>query len=101
VWPQVVALKNTFNGNLGVPIVITETAEHGGTGIVGSPWISAITAWADANGISILPFCYNPVAGWYNALGFDNVLTNGTDTPNNACPGYGAAVYHWSTTHRP
>jgi hypothetical protein len=101
VWPQVVALKNTFNGNVGVPIICTEIGEHAGTGIVGAPWSSAITAWADANNVSMLPFCYGPVSGWYNVLGFDNQMTNGTDTPLNANPGYGTIIYNWTTTHAP
>ena len=99
-WPAVVTLKNTFN-SIGIPIVITETAEHSGNGIAGSPWIAAQTAWADANGVSILPFSYGPVPGFYNQYGQDNHLDNGTDTPLNYNPGYGQFVYNWSTTHAP
>jgi hypothetical protein len=98
-WASVVTLKNTFNSNTGVPIFITETGEHSGTGIVGSPWMSAMTSWCDTNGVSIISFCYNPVPGFYSAYGTQQVLTNGTDTLPNYSPGYGAFVYNWTTTH--
>jgi len=94
-WAQVVTLKNTFNG-IGVPICITETGEHSGTGVSGSPWMAAQTAWCDDNGVSLICFCYNPSPGWYNAEGWDLQLVTVDHQPT---PGYGEFMYNWFTTH--
>ena len=94
-WAQVITLKNTFNG-IGVPICITETGEHSGTGVTGSPWMAAQTAWCDDNNVSLLCFCYNPSAGWYNPDGWDLQLVTVDHQPT---PGYGAFMYNWFTTH--
>jgi len=94
-WSQVVTLKNTFNG-IGVPICITETGEHSGAGVSGSPWMAAQTAWCDDNGVSLLSFCYNPSPGWYNPSGWDLALVDVNHVPT---PGYGEFMYKWFTTH--
>jgi hypothetical protein len=99
-WSQVLALKTTP----GVPVVITETGEHTGTGISGSPWMAKMTSWCDANDISLLAYSYNPSPGWYDATGYDfalalPTLTNGLyHTPT---PGYGEFMFNWFTTHSP
>jgi hypothetical protein len=95
-WSQVVTLKQTFNSNAGVPIVITETGEHTGTGIVGAPWLSALTSWCDTNGISFSSFSYNPNGGWYNANGWDFGLIQANHTPQ---PGAGQFIYNWMSNH--
>jgi hypothetical protein len=94
-WSQVVALKNTFNG-IGVPICITETGEHTGKGISGSPWMAALTAWSDDNGVSLVCFCYNPTPGWYRDAGWDLALARSDHSPS---PGYGEFMYGWFTRH--
>jgi hypothetical protein len=95
-WAQVVTLKNTFNGGAGVPIVITETGEHTGAGIVGAPWLSALTAWCDTNGVSLSAFSYNPNGGWYNANGWDFGLIQANHTPQ---PGAGQFMFNWMSNH--
>jgi hypothetical protein len=90
-WPAVAALTKTP----GVPVVITETGEHYGTGISGSPWMSALTSFCDANGISLVAYAYTPAAGWTDMSGGDFSLADG----NNPTPGYGAFMYNWFTTH--
>jgi hypothetical protein len=94
-WAQVIALKNTFNG-IGVPICITETGEHSGTGVSGSPWMAAQTAWCDDNGVSLLCFCYNPSSGWYDDAGWDLALATVDHKPT---PGYGEFMFNWFTRH--
>jgi hypothetical protein len=94
-WAQAVTLKNTFNG-IGVPICITETGEHTGNGVSGSPWMAALTAWADDNGVSLSAFAYNPSGGWYIGNGWDYTLVQSDHTPT---PGYGEFMYKWYTTH--
>lgn len=103
-WPAVVTLKNTFNGGAGVPIIITETGEHGGANIANkSPWMSALTSWADTNGISLIAFNYNTGNGWYHANGSDLMLTTnaGVGVSPNYANGYGAFMWNWFTTHAP
>jgi len=103
-WPTVVTLKTTFNSNAGVPIIITETGEHGGANISNnSPWMSALTSWADTNGVSLLGFNYNTANGWYFANGGDLMLcTNAAPaTVPNYANGYGAFMWNWFTTHAP
>ena len=103
-WPSVVTLKTTFNSNAGVPVIITETGEHGGANIVNkSPWMAALTSWADTNGISLLGFNYNTGSGWYHANGSDLMLcTNAAPaTVPNYANGYGAFMWNWFTTHAP
>jgi hypothetical protein len=94
-WSQVVTLKNTFNG-VGVPVCITETGEHTGAGIAGSPWMAALTTWADDNGVSLLCFCYNPSPGWYRDTGWDLALATVDHRPT---PGYGEFMFNWFTRH--
>ena len=102
-WAQVAALKTTP----GVPVVITEVGEHAGTGIVGAPWMSAMTSWCDSNNISLLCYSYNPTPGWYNANGSDYALAlsstsgSGAGTHRTPTPGYGQFMYNWFTTHSP
>jgi hypothetical protein len=96
-WGQVVALKSSFNA-IGVPICITETGEHTGKGVSGSPWMAALTTWCDQNGISLLSFCYNPADGWYSPLGADFALILSDGTPS---PGYGTFMFNWFTRHAP
>jgi hypothetical protein len=94
-WAAVAALKT----KPGVPVVITETGEHYGTGISGSPWMSALTSWCDTNGISLLAFAYTPSNGWTNInAGGDFGLV---DANHNPTPGYGTFMYNWFTTHSP
>jgi hypothetical protein len=91
-WPAVAALRTTT----GVPVVITEVGEHYGTGISGSPWMSALTSFCDANGISLVAYAYTPAGGWTDMSGGDYSLADGS-TPT---PGYGAFMYNWFTTHQ-
>jgi hypothetical protein len=91
-WSTVAALRTTP----GVPVVITETGEHYGPGISGSPWMSALTSFCDANGISLVVHAYTP--GWTNPNGGDLSLI---DVHHNPTPGYGAFMYNWFTTHNP
>jgi hypothetical protein len=101
-WPAVVTLKTTFNG--GTPVIITETGEHGGANIANkSPWMNALTGWADTNGISLLAFNYNTGNGWYWPNGSDLMLTvNSSPSLNpNYANGYGAWMWNWFTTHAP
>jgi hypothetical protein len=97
-WAQVAALQTTR----GVPVVITETGEHTGSGVSGSPWMSKLTSWCDANGISLVAYSYNPSPGWNDARGYDfalalPTLTNGFyHTPT---PGYGEFMFNWFTAH--
>ena len=93
-WPTVAALRTTP----GVPVVITETGEHYGTGVSGSPWMSAMTSWSDANGISVVAYAYTPSAGWVDLKGADFSVIDGNDHPT---PGYGEFMYNWYTTHAP
>jgi hypothetical protein len=94
-WAQVVALKNSFNG-IGVPICITETGEHTGAGVSGSPWMAAMTSWCDTNGVSLCCFAYNPSSGWYLSTGWDYTLVTSDAKPS---PGYGEFMYKWFTNH--
>jgi hypothetical protein len=90
VWASVAELLT----KPGVPVVITETGEHTGTGIHGSPWMAALTAWCDANGISLVCYAYTPA--WYVAAGYDfNLVTNAA----KPSPGYGEFMYDWFTNH--
>ena len=104
-WPTVVTLKNTFNGNVGVPVILTETGEHyGAVGtIYGSPWMALMTSWCDTNGISMVAFRYNTGSGLYQTNGGD--LTLATAAANNVIPnysgGYGQFMWNWFTTHAP
>ena len=96
-------LKNNFNGGVGVPIVLTETGEHYGANINGSPWMALMTAWCDTNGISMVAFRYNTSAGLYTANGGDlNLCTavNNSVIPNYS-GGYGQFMWNWFTTHAP
>jgi hypothetical protein len=93
-WSAVAALRTTP----GVPVVITETGEHYGTGISGSPWMSALTSWCDANGFSLVAYAYTPSYGWTDLKGGDFSLADGGHHPT---PGYGAFMYNWYTTHDP
>lgn len=86
-----------------VPIVITETGEHTGTGIVGAPMMSALTAWCDANGASLVAYAYTPNVGWFDVKGYDfscalSTATSGHRTPS---PGYGVVMYNWLSSHAP
>jgi hypothetical protein len=86
-----------------VPIIITETGEHTGTGIVGAPMMSALTAWCDANGASLVAYAYTPNAGWYDVHGYDfscalSTATSGYRTPS---PGYGQVMFPWFVNHAP
>jgi hypothetical protein len=92
-WSTVAALRTTP----GVPVVITETGEHFGTGISGSPWMSALTTFCDTNGIGMVCFAYTPTAGWTNLNGGDYSLA---DSNHNPTPGYGEFMYNWFTTHQ-
>ena len=96
-WPVALALLTTP----GCPLVITETGEHSGTGINGSPWMSAMTSWCDTNGVSMVCFAWVPT--FYSTLGCDFVMVeNVVDTPISSLtpsPGYGAFMYNWFTTH--
>ena len=91
-WAEVAALKTTP----GVPVVITETGEHYGTGVSGSPWMAALSSWCDTNGISLVTYAYTPSNGWTNLDGADYSLVDGNHNPT---PGYGAFMYDWFTTH--
>ncbi len=91
-WPTFVALRTTP----GVPLFITETGEHTGSGINGSPLMAKMTAWCDANQISFQPYSYNPTPGWYNKSGYDFALAMSDSTPT---PGYGKFMWNWFTSH--
>ena len=93
-WSAVAALKTTP----GVPVVITETGEHYGTGVSGSPWMSALTTFCDTNGISLVAYAYTPSNGWTDLNGGDFSLADGNHHPT---PGYGAFMYNWFTHHNP
>lgn len=103
-WPTVVNIKT-----VGYPVVITETGEHTGTGIVGSPYMAALTAWADTNGVSIVAFAYTPSTNtsWYNSLGYDFGLTmipntvTGSPPHRPPSPGYGQFMFNWFSGHAP
>jgi hypothetical protein len=92
-WAAVAALKS----NPGVPVVITETGEHYGTGVSGSPWMTALTSWCDTNGISLVAYAYTPSNGWTDLSGGDYSLVDGNHNPT---PGYGTFMYNWFTTHK-
>jgi hypothetical protein len=99
-WPRVVAIKNA-----GYPVCITETGEHTGTGIVGSPYMALLTSWCDANDISLVAYTYTPSAQWYNPQGYDYCLVLSTlsgSAPNQyrtPSPGYGDFMFRWFTNH--
>jgi hypothetical protein len=99
-WPTVVAIKNA-----GYPVCITETGEHTGTGIAGSPYMASLTSWCDANGIGLVAYTYTPSAGWYDPQGYDFslVLTSlSGSSPNQyrtPSPGYGQFMFKWFTNH--
>jgi hypothetical protein len=93
-WPAVAALRTTP----GVPVVITETGEHYGTGVSGSPWMAALTSFCDANDISLVAYAYTPSNGWTDLSGGDYSLVDGNHVPT---PGYGAFMFNWYTTHAP
>ncbi len=93
-WSVVAALVTTRL----VPVVITETGEHFGTGVSGSPWMAALTSFCDTNGISMVCYAYTPSAGWTDLSGGDYGLVDGNHNPT---PGYGAFMYNWFTTHAP
>jgi hypothetical protein len=101
-WNSVVLpIKNTAPQ---VPIIITETGEHTGTGIVGSPMMSQLTQWCDTNNISLITYAYTPTGGWFDIHGYDfsevlSTITGGLyHTPS---PGYGVVMYNWRSTHAP
>jgi hypothetical protein len=87
-----------------VPIIITETGEHTGTGIVGAPMMSQLTAWCDTNNVSLVSYAYTPTGGWYDIHGYDfsealSAVTGGSyHTPS---PGFGVVMYNWRSTHAP
>jgi hypothetical protein len=95
----------------GYPVCITETGEHTGgdgnssyTNIQGSPWMKALTAWCDTNGVSLVCFAYLPTTNgsWYNVAGYDYTLCYaGSATPHNPSFGYGQFMYNWFTNHAP
>ncbi len=91
-WPAVASLLDTP----GVPVVITETGEHYGAGVSGSPWMSALTAFCDAHGISLIAYAYTPSFGWTDLKGGDFSLVDGDHKPT---PGYGVFMYNWFTGH--
>jgi hypothetical protein len=93
-WSTVAALRSVP----GVPVVITETGEHYGNGITGSPWMSALTSFCDTNGISLVVHAYTPSRGWTDLNGGDFSLVDANHIPT---PGYGAFMYNWFTTHAP
>jgi hypothetical protein len=91
------------NSSPQVPVVITETGEHTGTGIVGSPMMGQLTQWCDTNGVSLVAYAYTPNAGWYDVHGYDfsAALSTSTGSPTyrTPSPGYGVFMYNWFTTH--
>jgi hypothetical protein len=97
-WDTALAIKAA-----GYPVVITETGEHTGNGISGSPYMAAMTAWCDANEIGLLCFAYTPAASWYNAKGgdFDLALPTLTGSPpyRAPTPGYGQFMFNWFSKH--
>ncbi len=97
-WSTPVAIKAA-----GYPVVITETGEHTGTGIVGSPYMAALTAWCDDNDIGMVCFAYTPAGSWYNSKGrdFDLALPNLTGSPpyRAPTPGYGQFMFNWFSKH--
>jgi hypothetical protein len=91
-WSSAAALTTTP----GVPVVITETGEHYGIGVSGSPWMSELTSFCDRDGISLVAFAYTPSHVWNDLKGGDLALIDGSHNPT---PGYGAFMYNWFTTH--
>jgi hypothetical protein len=88
----------------GYPVCITETGEHVGTGIVGSPYMAYATAQADAYGFGFVCFAWVPLAAYgFSVNGCDFYLNDGTltGTPQYRKPssGYGAFMYPWFTNH--
>jgi hypothetical protein len=79
-------------------VVITETGEHYGAGVSGSPWMSVVTSFCDANDISLVVYAYTPSDAWTDLKGGDFSLADGNHNPT---PGYGAFMYNWFTTHSP
>lgn len=95
-WNSVVLPIKTTSPQ--VPIVITETGEHTGTGIVGAPMMAQLTQWCDTNGISLVAYAYTPNAGWYDVHGYDFSSMLSTHSPS---PGYGVFMDGWFRNHAP
>jgi hypothetical protein len=99
-WPKVVTIKDA-----GYPVCITETGEHTGTGIVGSPYMAQLTSWCDSNGISMVAYSYTPSPEWYDTQGYDyslalNTLSgSGSNQYRTPSPGYGEFMFAWFTKH--
>ena len=99
LWSSVV---DTIITGRGAPVVITETGDHYGAGVVGSPFMKAFTSWCDANGVGLIVEGYLPSNGWSDVPGGGEnniVYTVGSTRPPT--PGYGAFMYNWFVTHTP
>jgi hypothetical protein len=99
--------NNALTYTAGYPLVIDETGEHtAASGIQGSPWMQNLTAWADLNGVSFVPFYWSPNNAFnYNAKGCDFLICNSTLTGSpqyrSPSPGYGQFMFTWYTSHAP
>jgi hypothetical protein len=104
-WSSVVLPINTTSPQ--VPIVVTETGEHTGTGIVGSPMINSMLSFFDTNGLSMVAYAYTPNGGWYDVQGYDFSMalsgstTDGTGTYRTPSPGFGVVYHSWTANHAP
>jgi hypothetical protein len=91
----------------GCPVMISETTDHSGTGIVGAPYADVIAKFVDGNGpyntsgarANITWFAYTPNAGWTGGdKGAECALIDANDEP---IPGFGVYVHDWMTNHAP
>lgn len=75
----------------GIPVIVTETGDRNTPGTVGAPLVSNLTAWADANGISVIGWTWNVWGEPAHVLIKD---VNGTPTD-----GYGRVFRDWLMAH--
>lgn len=86
----------------GVPVIITETSGHGGTGATsGEPFVATTLAWADANNVSVVGWQWNGTQA-ASVAATDNYLTMFAADGKTIVPitGTGVVFHDWMVNHK-